>query len=260
MEDLVKQAFQHVEVLGPQVQEGHYDLVDSEEEFILPSAWAETIKPGSSITMRMWPMDKLPPPPTQYGQHINPQRRTHFGMYERERASAAAPHAGYPHDQGGASGTWNSPDAWAPASGNIPPLRRPAGYPGLGLPHGGAPPRPPVFPMPKPSMVDIVEVRPPKQRKGKEKKKKPTFFGETLRRIQKSIGPKNSVHTDPLVDPQAGKPTKHGEGKHTEEIYNDELAGDIDKELGLDDLGVPQEMASKDLDDLLAAWTNPVQD
>ncbi|KAH8763065.1 hypothetical protein F5883DRAFT_423284, partial [Diaporthe sp. PMI_573] len=45
MEDMIKQAFLHVESIGPHVLEGRYDLADSEEQVILPSTWAETIKP-----------------------------------------------------------------------------------------------------------------------------------------------------------------------------------------------------------------------
>ncbi|KAM7185897.1 hypothetical protein V8F20_011601 [Naviculisporaceae sp. PSN 640] len=61
MEELIKQAFLHVEVIGPHVQEGHYDLVDQNGEIILPSVWEKVVEPDWSITMHMWPMDKTPP-------------------------------------------------------------------------------------------------------------------------------------------------------------------------------------------------------
>lgn len=80
-----------------------------------------------------------------------------------------------------------------------------------------------------------------------------SFLGES-RGAKKSSGPKKPTKT-----PQ-GKSSKRGEGEDIEDIYSDELAKDIDKELGLDDLELPEQMASKDLDELLAAWTNPVRD
>lgn len=56
MEDLIKQAFLHVETLGPHVQQGRYDLENSEGEIILPSLWELTIQPGWSIIQKMWPL------------------------------------------------------------------------------------------------------------------------------------------------------------------------------------------------------------
>lgn len=63
MEELIKQAFLHVDVIGPHVNEGHYDLVDEKGEIILPQVWETVIQPGASITQHMWPMPE-PPPPT----------------------------------------------------------------------------------------------------------------------------------------------------------------------------------------------------
>ncbi|KAH6974927.1 hypothetical protein BKA56DRAFT_589777 [Ilyonectria sp. MPI-CAGE-AT-0026] len=71
MEDLIKQAFLQVDVLGPHVQEGHYDLIGPDGEIILPSVWEKVVQPDWAITMTMWPMDKLPPvsrmPPGWHG-------------------------------------------------------------------------------------------------------------------------------------------------------------------------------------------------
>jgi hypothetical protein len=39
-----------------------------------------------------------------------------------------------------------------------------------------------------------------------------------------------------------------------------DVSDDLDKELGLDDLQTPEQLASKDIDELLAAWTNPSND
>lgn len=60
MEDLIKQAFSQVDILGPRVQEGHYDLTGPDGKIILPSVWEETVEPGLHITMTMWPLDKVP--------------------------------------------------------------------------------------------------------------------------------------------------------------------------------------------------------
>ena len=60
MEELIKQAFLHVEVIGSHVQEGHYDLIGPNEEIILPSVWEKVVEPDWAITMHMWPMDKSP--------------------------------------------------------------------------------------------------------------------------------------------------------------------------------------------------------
>lgn len=65
MEDLIKQAFMQVDVLGPHVMEGHYDLVGPDGEIILPSVWEKVIQPDWAITMVMWPMDGMPSLPTQ---------------------------------------------------------------------------------------------------------------------------------------------------------------------------------------------------
>ncbi|PQE31240.1 kinetoplast-associated KAP protein [Rutstroemia sp. NJR-2017a WRK4] len=76
MERLIKDAFLHVEIIGPHVQEGHYDLVDPEGEIILPRVWDLVVQPGWAISMHMWPLPSLitqpgppgppgpPPPPT----------------------------------------------------------------------------------------------------------------------------------------------------------------------------------------------------
>lgn len=61
MEELIKQAFLHVDVIGPQVQVGYYDLVGPNGEIILPQVWDKVVEPDWQVTMHMWPMDRLPP-------------------------------------------------------------------------------------------------------------------------------------------------------------------------------------------------------
>jgi hypothetical protein len=46
MEELIKQAFLHVDVIGPHVLEGHCDLIGPVGEIILPQVWEESVKPG----------------------------------------------------------------------------------------------------------------------------------------------------------------------------------------------------------------------
>lgn len=59
MESLIRQAFMHVDVLGPHVMEGHYDLIGPDGEIILPQVWDTMIKPDYSIEMQMWPLPEL---------------------------------------------------------------------------------------------------------------------------------------------------------------------------------------------------------
>lgn len=60
MESLIKQSFLHVDVIGPLVQEGHYDLIGPDGSIILPQLWDTMIRPDWEVTMHMWPI--LEPP------------------------------------------------------------------------------------------------------------------------------------------------------------------------------------------------------
>lgn len=55
----------HVEVIGPHVEQGHYDLLGPHGEIILPHVWETVVEPDWTITMHMWPMneEKEPEPP-----------------------------------------------------------------------------------------------------------------------------------------------------------------------------------------------------
>jgi|SRR5690242_1176139 len=55
MEQLIKDAFAHVEGMRDLVDQGHYDLIGPDGEMIDPRRWEETVQPGWSITMHMWP-------------------------------------------------------------------------------------------------------------------------------------------------------------------------------------------------------------
>ena len=62
MEELIKQAVLDVDVIGPHVHEGHYDLVGPNGEILLPQVWEVMIQPDWSVTMHMWPMPEPPTP------------------------------------------------------------------------------------------------------------------------------------------------------------------------------------------------------
>jgi hypothetical protein len=62
MESLIRQAFVHVEIYGPHVMEGQYDLIGPDGEIILPSVWDKVAQPGMLVSMVMWPIEDLPPP------------------------------------------------------------------------------------------------------------------------------------------------------------------------------------------------------
>ncbi|EEH37919.2 hypothetical protein PAAG_00840 [Paracoccidioides lutzii Pb01] len=63
MEDLIRQAFLHVDRIGPHVAEGHYDLVGPNGDIILPQVWETVVEPDWTITMHMWPLPEEPKTP-----------------------------------------------------------------------------------------------------------------------------------------------------------------------------------------------------
>ncbi|KAI9158777.1 kinetoplast-associated protein KAP [Paramyrothecium foliicola] len=138
MEELIKQAFLQVDVLGPHVQEGHYDLIGPNGEIILPSVWEKVVEPDWQITMTMWPMEKTPP-------------------------IAGRPPPGARHGHGHGHGPMP------------PPFARPGQRPGPGM-MGGVPPppdwpgRPGVKPGGAPNVVTVT--KPSKS----SSKKKPTML------------------------------------------------------------------------------------
>ncbi|TGO21138.1 hypothetical protein BPAE_0238g00090 [Botrytis paeoniae] len=77
MEELVKQAFRHVDVIGPHVNDGHYDLLGPTGEIILPQVWESVIEPGWLITMHLWPM----PEPRRQAPAPMPPRPGHPGNF-----------------------------------------------------------------------------------------------------------------------------------------------------------------------------------
>ncbi|KAL9085504.1 MAG: hypothetical protein Q9165_007549 [Trypethelium subeluteriae] len=61
MEELICQAFEHVDIIGYHVQERHYDLMGPNGEIILPQVWETVVQPDWSITMHLWPMEEEKP-------------------------------------------------------------------------------------------------------------------------------------------------------------------------------------------------------
>lgn len=61
MDELIQQAFAHVDVVGPAVRAGRFDLIGPTGEMILKAVWENTIEPDWTITMSMWPVPERPP-------------------------------------------------------------------------------------------------------------------------------------------------------------------------------------------------------
>jgi hypothetical protein len=125
MEELIKQAFLHVDVIGPHVQEGHYDLIGPNGEIILPKVWENMIEPDWAITMHMWPMPEPVHRPGAPGGPANGHPGGHPFERPRSRHGNIRP-PGAPlapsHNRG------PPPPGWPPA---VPPPIRP-GPPGDG--------------------------------------------------------------------------------------------------------------------------------
>jgi hypothetical protein len=60
IENLIREAFLHVDVVGTHVQEGYFDLMSPEGEIILPQVWEAIIKPDWEVSMHMWPIHEKP--------------------------------------------------------------------------------------------------------------------------------------------------------------------------------------------------------
>ena len=145
MEELIKQAFLHVDVIGPHVLEGHYDLLGPNGEIILPQVWETMVEPDWSISMHMWPMPEKPPPghpgPLP-GHHFDPRERRPGSRHEsRHHGRGAPPGPPPPPNHRGVD-----PRGMAPP----PPPGWPAGAPppprfGGGPMGGGAPGEPPMI-------------------------------------------------------------------------------------------------------------------
>lgn len=130
----IEEAFRHMPEIGPHVMEGHYSLENSQNgEHILPGLWGNTIKPGASIKMTMWPDLNLHP-------LLHFYRSPPFCPSPREAAEAAAKRQRFSRMQN----VTPLPTASraSPFRFGLPRPPMPFGYPG-----GPPPPPPPPPPM-----------------------------------------------------------------------------------------------------------------
>ena len=95
MEELIRQAFLHIEIIGPHVADGHYDLVGPNGDIILPQVWDTVIEPDWTITMHMWPIPEKPKTP-------EPQPPPETPAAPETQAAPEAPEA-TPPDEGAAA-------------------------------------------------------------------------------------------------------------------------------------------------------------
>ncbi|KAI1776091.1 hypothetical protein F4818DRAFT_457618 [Hypoxylon cercidicola] len=135
MEELIKQAFLHVDVIGPHVQAGHYDLIGPNGEIILPQVWEKVIEPDWAVTMHMWPMDR-PPMPQGLGRPAGPAHMQMPGgpgrfpaNFRMPGARAGGPPAPPHHGMGGPGfmpqGAGNGRGPGGPPNPVIIPVERP---------------------------------------------------------------------------------------------------------------------------------------
>ncbi|TVY73335.1 hypothetical protein LSUE1_G007385 [Lachnellula suecica] len=84
MESLVVDCFLHIDVIGPHVMDGHYDL-EIQGEIILPQAWENTIEPDSDVQMLLWPMSEqrrtIYPPPPPRPRSLKPKPKKKSGTF-----------------------------------------------------------------------------------------------------------------------------------------------------------------------------------
>ncbi|KAB8300555.1 hypothetical protein EYC80_000714 [Monilinia laxa] len=93
IEELIQAAFKHVDIIGSHVNQGHYNIISSAGEVILPQLWEYHVQPGLEISMSMWPIsspkprvcqpppvapihvivDRLPGPPPCFHSHPPPR-------------------------------------------------------------------------------------------------------------------------------------------------------------------------------------------
>jgi hypothetical protein len=162
MDELIQQAFMHVDVIGPHVRDGHYDLIGPNGEIILPQVWETMIEPDWQITMHMWPMPepKAPPP----GAMGPPPGHQMAGGDPRPRSghrghSGRGPPGPPPNGRGPPPppATHRGPPP-GPRPGPPPPP--PANWPGG--PGGPPPPRPGPPPGPAPVVILPGDRSPPR--------------------------------------------------------------------------------------------------
>jgi hypothetical protein len=152
MESLILQAFLHVEPIGKQVADGHYDLIGPDNEIILPQVWETMVKPDMSISMHMWPMPEPPP-----GKKKHHDSHAQAGL--QADLGALLEGLGPKRKEGK-----KKKDRGAPAPPPYPPA--PPGFSGI-LSGGAVPPPPPPPPPGGTLPTGVVEVAAGKSGKSK---------------------------------------------------------------------------------------------
>ena len=87
MRKLIEAAFRHVDMIGPHVLKGYFDLVGPGGTIILPEVWEDMIEPGMAIVMTMWPVDKFPGQ-TSSRQQGRPSQQPPLPKQSRHRQNA----------------------------------------------------------------------------------------------------------------------------------------------------------------------------
>lgn len=132
MNDLICQAFAHVEPIGQMVADGNYDLIGPSGEIILPQIWETVLEPDWTITMHMWPIKEKEP--ERQGPPLGHPMHGHAGIHRAGRPGAKAPGPVGPmgRDRGGpplmppALGGHGSGGTWiGPLPGGGPEIVRP---------------------------------------------------------------------------------------------------------------------------------------
>lgn len=141
MDELIQQAFLHVDVIGHHVREGRFDLIGPNGEIILKQVWETMIEPDWQVTMVMWPMPE-PRPPHGMGLPPGPGGRPHSGQHRSGHGRPPVPPP---------VGHRGGPPLSRPGAGPAPPP--PANWP------GGPPARPMGGPAPVINVTDRGERR-----------------------------------------------------------------------------------------------------
>lgn len=141
MEDLIRQAFVHLEI-GPHVQAGNYDLIGPSGEIILPQVWETVIEPDWAITMHLWPLpepekEEKAPAAQHPGHHPGPSHRRQANKgaakaRDRERPPVPPGWLGPPIGSGG-----TMPHGVTMVDENVPRPKKKAGGPSWGGLFGG---------------------------------------------------------------------------------------------------------------------------
>ncbi|KAL1852467.1 hypothetical protein Daus18300_012148 [Diaporthe australafricana] len=228
MENLIKEAFLYVHPLSRYVHAGNYDPMDPEGQVILPSTWEATIKPGTSVEMRMWPPQQIP------------NQTSGFEPGQPQSSYARTP--GQPPGEGFST------------------TLRPAGTVLMpnGLPHSqhAARPPPPMMRMPPPPPAPFWDPARPSGTVAMEPVLAKTFYKkkESKKRAKKVLGFFSGAKPPNMRVRPVERSWAMSSLKYESDIDKD--LDDIDKELGLGKVKALEQMAAKDVDELLKDWTN----